>query len=173
MNSSGTDHSPARDPGATTPSGVVRVACRQPAWAGGGAGLDGFPGRPARTAERAAEGGAALLVAPETPATGYQLGAVRTAGLAEPDAGGLTGGVRAIGARTGVALAYGRPELTGEDVHNRVRHVDARGAVAARHRRTHLDRAALAACRENTPYLRDRRPGSYGGTCDSVCGGAG
>lgn len=117
---------------------ATRVACWQPEWVGGHSHRDEFLGRLARTASRAADGGATLLITPELSATGYQPGPARTIELAEPADGALAGAVGEIAERTGVAIVYGWPELAGEGVYNSVHLVDAGGAVAARYRKTHL-----------------------------------
>ncbi|MEV4296118.1 carbon-nitrogen hydrolase family protein [Microbispora rosea] len=117
---------------------ATRIACWQPEWAASRSHRDEFLSRLAQTASSAADGGATLLITPEMSATGYLLGLARTSELAEPADGALADGVREIARRTGVAIVYGWPELTGEGIHNSVQLVDAAGAVTARYRKTHL-----------------------------------
>ncbi|MBP2708519.1 carbon-nitrogen hydrolase family protein [Microbispora sp. RL4-1S] len=127
---------------------TTRVACWQPEWVAGRSHRDEFLDRLDRTASRAADGGATLLITPEMSATGYHLGPARTVELAEAADGPLAAGVAEIAARAGVAIVYGWPELTGGRVHNSVQFVDADGAVAARYRKIHLygeaDRSVFA-----------------------------
>ncbi|WP_231954494.1 carbon-nitrogen hydrolase family protein [Actinoplanes derwentensis] len=120
---------------ATETAGTTRVACWQPEWVAGRPYRAGFLSRLFLAAERAADGGAALLITPEMSATGYHLGRARTAELAEPDGGPLADGVRAIAERTGVSIVYGWPELDGDRIYNSVRIT---GATTARYRKTHL-----------------------------------
>ncbi|MBB0232943.1 hypothetical protein FOE67_26495, partial [Streptomyces calidiresistens] len=88
-------------------------------------------------AERAAAGGAALLVGSELSMTGYVLGD-RLPDLAEPADGPTDRAVARIAARHGVAIAHGRPELSGQVVHNTVRLTGPDGATLAEYRKTHL-----------------------------------
>ncbi|MQS10261.1 carbon-nitrogen hydrolase family protein, partial [Streptomyces alkaliphilus] len=88
-------------------------------------------------AERAAAGGAALLVGSELSLTGYVLGD-RLPDLAEPADGPTDRAVARIAARHGVAIAHGRPELSGEGIHNTVRLTGPDGATLAEYRKTHL-----------------------------------
>ncbi|MBB0244135.1 carbon-nitrogen hydrolase, partial [Streptomyces alkaliphilus] len=88
-------------------------------------------------AERAAAGGAALLVGSELSLTGYVLGD-RVPDLAEPADGPTDRAVARIAARHGVAIAHGRPELSGEGIHNTVRLTGPDGVTLAEYRKTHL-----------------------------------
>ena len=87
-------------------------------------------------AGRAADGGARLLVTPETLTTGYNVPGVRE--QAQPADGPWLDRIADIARSTGVAILYGFPERDGEDVYNAAQLVDRDGTVLARHRKTHL-----------------------------------
>ncbi|MCE7079676.1 carbon-nitrogen hydrolase family protein [Streptomyces sp. ST2-7A] len=115
---------------------ILRLALRQ--------GPEGLPAsREAALADldasaaRAAAGGAALLVGSELSMTGYVLGD-RLPDLAEPADGPTDRAVARIAARHGVAIAHGRPELSGRGIHNTVRLTGPDGATLAEYRKTHL-----------------------------------
>ncbi|WP_406166509.1 carbon-nitrogen hydrolase family protein [Streptomyces sp. NBC_00996] len=88
-------------------------------------------------AGRAAGAGAGLLVAPEMFLTGYAIGD-DIARLAEPADGGSADAIAEIATRHGVALAYGYPERSGEQVFNSARLISADGTRLANYRKTHL-----------------------------------
>ena len=88
-------------------------------------------------AERAAEAGAHLLVCPELFLTGYAIGADVPV-LAEPADGPGARAVSAIAARHGIAVAYGCPERSGDQVFNTARLVGPDGVTLANYRKTHL-----------------------------------
>ncbi|WIY06825.1 carbon-nitrogen hydrolase family protein [Amycolatopsis mongoliensis] len=87
--------------------------------------------------EAVAASGADLVVTAEMSTTGYHIGA-RTHELAEPADGPTAARMSALAGETGVALAYGYPELDGENVYNSVQLVDATGRRLANYRKTHL-----------------------------------
>lgn len=94
--------------------------------------------RLADAASRAASAGADVLVTPEMFVTGYDIGASRTAELAEPADGPIFEAVGGITRRSGVAVAYGYPEvLPGGGVANAAQLVDD-GRAVGRHRKVHL-----------------------------------
>ncbi len=93
-------------------------------------------------ARRARDAGADLLVTPEMSVTGYDIGSAAIE-LAQPRRGEYLDGLAAAAAETGVAIAYGYPELStsnaGESVvYNTVTVVGADGEVLASYRKTHL-----------------------------------
>ncbi|MFL0411045.1 carbon-nitrogen hydrolase family protein [Microbacterium paludicola] len=94
--------------------------------------------RLADAASRAAGAGADVLVTPEMFVTGYDIGALRTAELAEPADGPIFEAVAGITRRTGVAVAYGYPELLPDGrIANAAQLVDHGRSVGA-HRKAHL-----------------------------------
>ncbi|GGV68451.1 carbon-nitrogen hydrolase family protein [Streptomyces thermoviolaceus] len=104
-------------------------------------------GRPGSVAEnlkeldeaagRAAEAGAALLVAPELFLTGYAIGD-DVARLAEPADGPAADEVARLARRHGLAVAYGYPERDGAAVFNSAQLIAADGTRLANYRKTHL-----------------------------------
>lgn len=115
------------------------------------------------TAARAAAAGADVLVTPEMFVTGYDIGIEWTRALAEPGDGPIFEAVAGITRRTGVAVAYGYPELLpGGGIANAAQLVDD-GRVAGTHRKAHLfggldtERFAPAAERPAVFRFRDHR----------------
>lgn len=115
--------------------------------------------------EGAAAEGADVLVTPELFVTGYDIGPARTRELAEPADGPIFAAVARITERTGVAVAYGYPELLpGGAVANAAQVVDG-GRVVGAHRKAHLfggldtDRFRASAERPAAFELRGRRVG--------------
>ncbi|GGX88122.1 carbon-nitrogen hydrolase family protein [Streptomyces fructofermentans] len=88
-------------------------------------------------AGRAAAAGAGLLVTPELFLTGYAIGE-DVHRLAEPADGDSADAVAEIAGRHGVAVAYGYPERSGEQVHNAVQLISPDGTRLAGYRKTHL-----------------------------------
>jgi len=90
----------------------------------------------ADAAEKAAEGGASLLVTPELALTGYGAGdVIRT--LAEPADGAQIAQLEAIAAAHGIAIVAGFAERDGETIFNSAAHVDGGGGRAI-YRKSHL-----------------------------------
>ncbi|TQL70838.1 5-aminopentanamidase [Nocardioides albertanoniae] len=87
---------------------------------------------------RAAEAGAAVLVAPEMVTTGYAIGPEQVHRLAEPADGATYAEVARIAQRHRIAIAYGFPELAGEKVYNSAALVAPDGTLCGVHRKTHL-----------------------------------
>lgn len=115
--------------------------------------------------ERAAAEGAHVLVTPEMFVTGYDIGAERTRALAEPADGPIAAAVAEITRRTGVAVAYGYPELLLDGaVANAAQLIDG-GRVVGAHRKAHLfggldtERFAPATERPAAFEFRGRRIG--------------
>lgn len=97
---------------------------------------------------RAAAEGADVLVTPEMVTTGYDIAPADTRRLAEPADGPTARAVAAISRATGVAVAYGYPELgTAGEVYNAAQLVDGDRRLGG-HRKLHLfgdlDRARFA-----------------------------
>lgn len=91
--------------------------------------------------ERAAEAagaGAGLLLTPEMFLTGYELGAQRTAEMADRTAGELVPAVAEVARRHGIALLVGMPERADGQVVNSAVLVSADGEVLGHHVKTHL-----------------------------------
>lgn len=88
-------------------------------------------------AGRAAAAGAALLAAPEMFLTGYAIGA-DIGRLAEPADGDSADAVAEITSRHGLAIAYGYPERSGDEVFNSAQLISADGTRLANYRKTHL-----------------------------------
>ncbi|GHF88227.1 carbon-nitrogen hydrolase family protein [Streptomyces thermodiastaticus] len=88
-------------------------------------------------AGRAADAGAALLVAPELFLTGYAIGD-DVARLAEPADGTAADAVAQLARRHGLAVAYGYPERDGAAVFNSAQLISADGTRLANYRKTHL-----------------------------------
>src|SRR5262245_50845839 len=74
--------------------------------------------RLAAVAQRAREGGAELLVAPELFLTGYAIGADAVRRLAEPIDGPSITAAAEIARRVGIALLFGCPELADAKAYN-------------------------------------------------------
>ncbi|RCS25074.1 hydrolase [Phyllobacterium salinisoli] len=90
----------------------------------------------AEAAQKAADNGASLLVAPELALTGYGAGdAIRS--LAEPADGAQIAKLEAIAAAHGVAIVSGFAERDGAVVYNSTAYVDGRGGRAI-YRKSHL-----------------------------------
>ncbi len=95
--------------------------------------------RLADAAERAAAGGAALLMLPEMFLTGYAIGAAAARDLAEPSDGPAAARAAAIARERGIALLYGHPELGADgSVYNAISLFGADGTRLAGHRKSHL-----------------------------------
>ncbi|MDN0196274.1 carbon-nitrogen hydrolase family protein [Streptomyces sp. S.PNR 29] len=104
-------------------------------------------GRPGSTAEnlkvldeaagRAAAAGAGLLVAPEMFLTGYAIGD-DIARLAEPADGDAADAIAETATRHGLAIAYGYPERSADQVFNSAQLISADGTRLANYRKTHL-----------------------------------
>jgi len=91
------------------------------------------------TAAEARAQGAELLVCPEMSLTGYQIGALAVAALAEPADGPFSQAVAAIAQRHRIAIVYGYPEhSTGGKPYNAVQFIGADGERLANYRKTHL-----------------------------------
>jgi len=84
-----------------------------------------------------ASSGADLVVAAEMITTRYDSG-VRSHALAEPSDGPTAQRMSTLAKETGVALAYGYPEVDGECVYNSVQLIDGAGHRLANYRKTHL-----------------------------------
>ncbi|MET8679893.1 carbon-nitrogen hydrolase family protein [Streptomyces sp. NPDC004647] len=91
----------------------------------------------ARTARRAADAGARLLLASELYLTGYAVGDALP-GLAETADGPGAGRVAGIAAENGLAIAYGYPERAGRTLYNSVQLIGPDGSRLANYRKTHL-----------------------------------
>ncbi|GAA4601327.1 putative amidohydrolase [Actinoplanes octamycinicus] len=115
---------------------MTRIACWQAACRPGG--VPDFLRRLESAADRAAAGGARLLVTPEMSLAGYPLHAAGLAEAAEPVDGRWHEAVRSIARRTGVAIVYGWPERDAETVYNSVRLVSAQSREEVVYRKTHL-----------------------------------
>lgn len=86
----------------------------------------------------AAAAGADVLVAPEMFTTGYDIAPEDTRRLAEPADGPTARRVGEISAATGIAIAYGYPELgSGGEIYNAVQLLDGE-RVVAHHRKLQL-----------------------------------
>lgn len=97
------------------------------------------PGGAARlvsAAERAAQKGAGLLLAPELVISGYGAGEA-LASLAEPADGRMAEVVAQAASRLGLAIAYGYAEREGEAVYNAARFVSPEG-FSTNYRKCHL-----------------------------------
>jgi predicted amidohydrolase len=91
------------------------------------------------TAALACAQGAQLLVCPEMSLTGYQIGAVSVAALAEPADGALAQAVATIAQHHGIAIVYGYPEQQAQGrPYNAVQFISADGQRLANYRKTHL-----------------------------------
>jgi predicted amidohydrolase len=90
-----------------------------------------------RTAIKAADQGAGLLIFPEMFLTGYNIGD-RIYNLAEPMDGPAAQKVAAMAREANVALLYGYPERSGELVYNSALLIDGSGSTLANYRKTHL-----------------------------------
>ncbi|MFJ1563420.1 carbon-nitrogen hydrolase family protein [Streptomyces erythrochromogenes] len=89
-------------------------------------------------AERAAQAGAGLLVAPEMFLTGYALDLDAVPGLAEAHDGDSARAIGEIARRHGLAVLYGYPERDGDTVYNAAQLIGPDGASLANYRKTHL-----------------------------------
>lgn len=90
----------------------------------------------AEAAQKAADNGASLLVAPELALTGYGAGDVIHT-LAEPAVGPQITQLEAIAAAHGIAIVAGFAERDGETIYNSAAHVDGKGDRAI-YRKSHL-----------------------------------
>jgi predicted amidohydrolase len=90
-----------------------------------------------RTAIKAADQGAELLICSEMFLTGYNIGD-RVYDLAEPMDGPAAQKVAAMARETNIALLYGYPERSGEVVYNSALLIDRNGSTLANYRKTHL-----------------------------------
>lgn len=90
------------------------------------------------TCAEAARAGADVVVTPEMFTSGYDIPLEATRRLAEPSDGPTARAVMAISRTTGVAVAYGYPELgAGGELHNAAQLVDGE-QVLGHHRKLHL-----------------------------------
>ncbi|MFF0553241.1 carbon-nitrogen hydrolase family protein [Streptomyces sp. NPDC004311] len=89
-------------------------------------------------AERAAQGGAGLLVTSEMFLTGYALDLDAVPGYAEPRDGDSARAIADIARRHGLAVLYGYPERDGETVYNSAQLIGRDGSSLANYRKTHL-----------------------------------
>jgi predicted amidohydrolase len=102
------------------------------------ADVPGNLARLAEAAQRAAAGGADVLVTPEMFVTGYDIGIERTRALAEAPDGPVFEAVAELTRCTGVAIVYGFPErLPDGRIANAAQLVDD-GAAVGGHRKAHL-----------------------------------
>lgn len=90
-----------------------------------------------RTAIRAADQGARLLICAEMFLTGYNIGD-RVYDLAEPMNGPAARRAAALARETNIALLYGYPERSGELIYNSALLIDRNGSTLANYRKTHL-----------------------------------
>jgi len=91
------------------------------------------------TAAKARAQGAELLVCPEMSLTGYQMGAVAVAALAEPADGPFSQAVATIAQRHRIAIVHGYPEHNAQgSPYNAVQFIGADGERLANYRKIHL-----------------------------------
>jgi predicted amidohydrolase len=117
-------------------NGALRVA----AWQCQPGSLDvhGNLSRLATACARAAADGADVLVTPEMFTSGYDIPADQTRHLAEPADGPTARAVAEITRQTGVAVAYGYPELgPAGEIYNAAQLIDG-GRVLGHHLKAHL-----------------------------------
>lgn len=87
----------------------------------------------------AAAAGAQLLITPEMFLTGYNIGPLGVAALAERSGGARVQAVAAMARRHGIAILFGHPELDdGGLIFNTAVGVDASGRLLGTYRKTHL-----------------------------------
>jgi hypothetical protein len=117
-------------------SGPLRVAAWQ--CLPGPLDVAGNLARLAAACAQVADNGADVLVTPEMFTSGYDIPAEETLRLAEPADGPTARAVAEITRQTGVAVAYGYPELgSSGEVYNAAQLID-RGQVVGGHRKAHL-----------------------------------
>ncbi|MFS4437967.1 carbon-nitrogen hydrolase family protein [Paracoccaceae bacterium GXU_MW_L88] len=90
-----------------------------------------------QSARQAAKDGAKLLITPEMFLTGYNIGAEKTADLAEPVDGTLLHEVSVIARSSGIAILTGWPEKDGA-IYNSIALIGADGKRIGTARKTHL-----------------------------------
>jgi predicted amidohydrolase len=88
-------------------------------------------------ATEAAGRGAGLLLLPELFLSGYNIGAAVQA-LAETTDGPSARTAAEVARNTGIALAYGYPERSGNGIYNAALVIDRQGKTVANYRKTHL-----------------------------------
>lgn len=92
----------------------------------------------ARQAERAAQQGARLLIAPEMILSGYNIGPEAIAERAETVDGASSRTIAGLAERYQIAILYGYPEREGSKIFNAVQLLDRDGTRLANYRKTHL-----------------------------------
>jgi 5-aminopentanamidase len=94
----------------------------------------------ARVAEQARAQGADILVCPEMSLTGYNIGAVKLAALAQTSTGPWSAAVASICHQFALTIIYGYPEINeaGGRPFNSVQCIDKLGHRLANHRKTRL-----------------------------------
>ncbi|WP_313643874.1 carbon-nitrogen hydrolase family protein [Pseudomonas sp.] len=109
-------------------------------------------------AQRAAEGGARVLVCPEMFLSGYNIGLSNVRRLAEANDGPSAMAVAEIAQAHALAIVYGYPERAADGaIHNSVQLIDQHGRSLCNYRKTHLfgelDRAMFSAGADHFPVV--------------------